>query len=123
MADVDTLKAAPKSTVVEASAPIGSMPIWSLHHYEHGLAVSRSIARGDQIREWLADLERAGHVLGFGWELRGQAAPDDWPGWPVDDEQDDEPEPCGESSCICYCIGDCHACGCDCPRQDGGAER
>jgi hypothetical protein len=29
-------------------------------------------------------------------------------------------EPCGESHCICYCIGDCHACGCDCPPSVDG---
>src|SRR5207237_409916 len=95
-----------------------SMPIWSLHHYEHGKPVGGSIARGDQVQEWLADLERAGYVIGLGWELRGEMAPDDWPGWPAD--EDDEREPCGENHCLCYCIGDCHACGCDCPREPDG---
>lgn len=46
-------------------------------------------------------------------------------GRPADEHDDDEggpaaaddgPEPCGENDCICYCIGDCHPCGCDCPR-------
>lgn len=28
--------------------------------------------------------------------------------------------PCGESGCLCYCVGeDGHACGCDCPHDDG----
>lgn len=30
-------------------------------------------------------------------------------------------EPCGESGCICYGVGEEHAdcaCGCDCPRCD-----
>jgi len=30
------------------------------------------------------------------------------------------PEPCGENSCICYCNGACHACGCDCPPSVDG---
>lgn len=25
---------------------------------------------------------------------------------------------CGENSCHCYCPGNEHACGCDCPRCD-----
>jgi hypothetical protein len=32
-----------------------------------------------------------------------------------DDRPDDEPAPCGESGCLCYCPGG-HVCGCDCPR-------
>lgn len=30
-----------------------------------------------------------------------------------------DPEPCGESGCLCYGVGEEHAdcaCGCDCPR-------
>ena len=33
--------------------------------------------------------------------------------------EDDDPEPCGESGCLCYGVGEEHAdcaCGCDCPR-------
>ena len=39
----------------------------------------------------------------------------------VDYEEGEEREPCGESGCICYGVGEEHvdcACGCDCPRCD-----
>jgi hypothetical protein len=84
VADADVLKAAPKATVVEPTAPLRSMPLWELYHYEHGKPAGGSFARGDQVREWLDDLERAGYLIGLGWELRGDPAPDDWPGWPAD---------------------------------------
>lgn len=35
--------------------------------------------------------------------------------------EDDGPQPCGESGCLCYGVGEEHAdcvCGCDCPRCD-----
>lgn len=34
-------------------------------------------------------------------------------------DRDDRSEPCGESGCLCYGVGEEHAdcaCGCDCPR-------
>ncbi|MFE5125483.1 hypothetical protein [Streptomyces sp. NPDC056669] len=27
-------------------------------------------------------------------------------------------EPCGEGMCQCYCLGDRHPCGCDCPHRE-----
>jgi hypothetical protein len=29
-----------------------------------------------------------------------------------------EEEPCGEGMCQCYCIGNLHPCGCECPHPD-----
>jgi hypothetical protein len=42
-------------------------------------------------------------------------------GYPAgaDYDEDEQPQPCGESGCICYGVGEehaDHACGCDCPR-------
>ena len=85
MPTTDELMAAPKSTVVEPGAQLGRTPMWELFHYEHGKPAGRSIARHQDLHEWLGDLEAAGRLIGFGWELRGQGAPDDWPGWPIPD--------------------------------------
>ncbi|WP_433225534.1 hypothetical protein [Actinomadura formosensis] len=71
MPDVDTLKAAPKATVVEPGAQIGV-----------------SVAVHKDLHTWLRDLEAAGTLIGFGWEIRGQDAPDDWPGWPIEQDGD-----------------------------------
>ncbi|URN01218.1 hypothetical protein LUW76_46845 [Actinomadura madurae] len=86
------LQAAPKATVVEPGVQLGRVPMWELYHYEYGQRTGQSIARGDQLHQWLTDLEQSGRMLGFGWELRGQDAPADWPGWPItEDEQDAGP--------------------------------
>lgn len=120
MPDADTLKAAAKCTVVEPSVPLARVSMWALHHYEHGKPIGGSVARGDQIHEWLRDLEAAGFLIGFGWELRGETAPDDWPGWPI------EPEPLLDPDCRDGKHGSCVGSPCECPchrttdGQDGG---
>lgn len=85
MPTTDELMAAPKSTVVEPGAWPGRTPMWELHHYEYGKGVGRSLATHKDLHAWLGDLEAAGRLIGFGWEIRGQDAPDDWPGWPIPD--------------------------------------
>lgn len=84
----EELQAAPKATVVEPGARLGRSPMWELFHYEFGRAVGRSIARHQDLHEWLRDLEQSGRLLGFGWEIRGEDAPDGWPGWPVEQDGD-----------------------------------
>lgn len=83
MPTVEELTAAPKATVVEEGVRLGREPVWELYHYEHGKLAGTSIARHRDLHEWLRDLDRGGRLLGFGWELRDRAAPDDWPGWPI----------------------------------------
>ena len=81
MSDVEALKAAPSATVIEAAGSLRSMAVWALYHYEYGKPVGKSLARGDEVGEWLSELKAAGRLLGFGWELRGEPAP---VGWPID---------------------------------------
>ncbi|WP_433463942.1 hypothetical protein [Spirillospora sp. CA-128828] len=83
MPDIEALSAAGKPIVVETSAPIGSISMWALFHYECSKGTRRSIARGDLIQDWLRGLVASRRMIGFGWKQRGQVAPDDWHGWPV----------------------------------------
>lgn len=85
MPTMDELVAAAKSTVVEPTPSLGKTPMWALYHYEYGRPVGRSIAVHKDLHAWLGGLEAAGRLIGFGWEIRGQDAPDDWPGWPAPD--------------------------------------
>lgn len=79
MADLEALKAAPRATVVEPAPSLNAMPMWALFHYRYGQGNGRSIARGDQLAEWLDDLRGKGYLIGYGWELRDQPAPEGWP--------------------------------------------
>lgn len=85
MPTTDELKAAPRATVVELSAWPGRSTMWELHHYEHGQGTGMSVAVHKDLHSWLSDLEAAGYLIGFGWEIRGQDAPEEWPGWPVEE--------------------------------------
>lgn len=73
------LDAAPLASVIEAAEPFNGRQMWTIHHYRHGKPEGRSIARGDEIAEWVTDLRASGRLLAGGWELRGTPAPDGWP--------------------------------------------
>ena len=89
---IDIVKAARRAVVIEQAAPLGGRPMWALHYYERGRTTGGSIARGDELADWIADLIARDHVIAGGWQLRDQPAPETWPtglwldadGWPTD---------------------------------------
>ena len=92
MTIIDIVKAARRAVIVEEAAPFAGRPMWALHYYAHGRPTGGSLARGDELAGWIADLVARGYVIAGGWQLRDQPAPETWPtglwldadGWPTD---------------------------------------
>lgn len=76
--DMDTARTAARASVIEPSPSLSSMPMYTIYHYRAGEPEGRSVARGDEIGEWIADLLADGRTVALGWELRGQDPPEGW---------------------------------------------
>jgi hypothetical protein len=102
-----SLELLPRVAVIEPEPAVLREPVYRIHYWQYGEQGHEALARGAEIDAWIRDLRASGWDVRFGWELRGQEAPE---GWALDGEEPPAPEHVPSITVPDDCRTDCPAC-------------